>query len=193
VRTAVIHLHGSNVSFQPFASAEDESGTAEEVDEGPGPILPETKELAWGAGAFVVFAVLMRYVLVPKVKKGMDARYASIQDGHEAAESTRTAARSEVAEYEAQLAAVKAEATARVDAARQTLETERQAALADVNGRIAAARSAATAEADAAREAAQSHIRSAVGDVAGRASELATGRKPADDVVARVVGEVMAR
>ena len=86
--------------------------------DGPSPIAPELKELAWGAGAFIVFAVLMRLVLYPRMKKGMEARYASIRAGHEDADATRLAAQSEVSEYQTQLAAVRAEAATRVDAAR---------------------------------------------------------------------------
>jgi F-type H+-transporting ATPase subunit b len=159
----------------------------------PGPIVPELKEVAWGAGAFIVFAVLMRFVLVPKVRNGMAARYESIRSTHAAADGERSSARSEVAEYEAQLASIKAEAARVIDAARTSLETERQAKLAEVNARLGAQRTAATAEAEAARVAASDRIAAAVRDVAGLAGELATGRRPGADVVSRVVGEVMAR
>ena len=43
--------------------------------EGPSPIAPEAKELAWGAGSFIVLALFMRFFLFPRLKKGMDARY----------------------------------------------------------------------------------------------------------------------
>ena len=62
-----------------------------------------------------------------------------------------------------------------------------------LNARIAEQRAAAQADADAVRAAARDQIHAAVSDVAGRAGELATGRKPAADVVDRVVSEVMAR
>lgn len=163
------------------------------VSKEPGPIVPEVKELIWGAGSFIVLAVLMRWVLFPKLKKGMDARYNSIRDAHDTADAARAGARAEVADYEAQLAAIKAEAAQVVEAARATLETERQAALAEVNARIAEQRAAALAQADAARDAARDQIHAAVSDVAGRAGELATGRRPSGDVVDRVVSEVMAR
>ncbi len=181
---AVAHLHGFVANLVAADGA---------VDKDPGPIIPELKELAWGAGSFIVFALLMRFVLFPKLKKGMDARYSGIQQSHVSADAERSAARAEVADYEAQLASVKAEATARLDVARATLETERQAKLAEVNGRIATQRAAAAEEADAARQAAQSQIHAAVSSVAGLASKLATGKQPDAAVVERVVGEVMAR
>jgi F-type H+-transporting ATPase subunit b len=157
------------------------------------PLAIEMKELIWGGASFVVFAVLMRFVLFPKVKKGMDARYASIRTSHDTADAERSNARAEVAEYEAQLVAIKAEAAKAVDAARATLEAERQAKLTEVNARLNAQRAAAVAEADAQRAAVRDQIHAAVSDVAGRAGELATGRRPSDDVVTRAVSEVMAR
>lgn len=181
--TVVNHLQG-------FLLSAAESG---EIKEGPGPIVPELKELAWGAGAFIVFALLMRFVLFPKLKQGMDARYASIRNDHESADAERAAARSEVSDYEAQLAAVKAEGAGKVDAARQQLEAERQEKLAVLNARLAEQRAAAQAETDAAKLAVRDQIQAAVGDVAGRAGELATGRRPDAGVVTRVVNEVMAK
>lgn len=187
---AVIHLQGSSVVVV-HPSSEEEAG--EEVAEGPGPIVPELKELYWGAGAFIVMALLMRFVLVPKVRKGMQARYDGIRADHDAADAQRAAAKAEVVDYDSAIAGVKAEAAARVDAARQTIERERAAALAEVNARIAEARAAAAADNDAARAEVQGQIKAAVSDVAGRAGQLATGRMPDASVVARAVEEVMAQ
>ncbi len=175
----------------PTISAVPISGESEVVKPGPSPIAPELKEVAWGGGSFVVFAVLMRFWLFPRLKKGMDARYAGIRSDHEGADATRSAAKAEVAGYEAQIAGVKAEAAAHIETARQTLETERTARLAVVNAEIAEHRSAAAAENDAARAAVQSQIESAVADVSGRAIELAVGKRPDATLVNRVVAEVM--
>ncbi len=216
--SAVVHLQGSQVvsvvlprssdSTPSTTAGEGESTTATEQHSGdvqhvplsevaepsdPGPILPEMKELVWGAGSFIVFALLMRFFLYPKLKKGMDARYRHIREGHESAEQLRTGARAEVTDYEAQVAAIRAEAATVVDAARQTVEGERQARLAEVSARLDQQRAAALLEANDAREAAKGQIHAAVSDVAGWAGELATGQRPSADVVDRVVGEVMAR
>lgn len=189
--TAVVTGTGSavEVSFPQgsFVTAEE----AEVPESDLNPIAPEPKEIIWGFGSFAVFALLMRYLIFPKLKKSMDARYRSIQADHEAADALTAAARSEVAQYEAQVAGVRAEANQRIDAARQTLEAERQARLAEVNARINERRAAAAAEVEAAREAARGHIEEAVADVAARAGELATGRRPSDDVVRRAVADVM--
>ncbi len=163
-----------------------------EANEGPGPIVPEVKEVVWGAGAFIVFALIMRYVAFPRLKKGMDARYNGIRQDHESADATRAAAQAEVAEYQAQLATVKAEVAAKIDAARQQLEGERTARIAEVNARIAERRSAAQAEADAARAAVQDQVASAVSDVATVAVRHAIGRDPDAAVIDRVVGNLNA-
>ena len=91
MHSAVVHLHGSLVHLLTAAAEAP-------VSKDPGPIIPELKELYWGGGSFIVFALLMRFVLFPKVKKGMDARYQGIRSAHESADAERSAARAEVAE-----------------------------------------------------------------------------------------------
>lgn len=189
--TVTVHTTGAGelvVRLPIPAAAEAEVGTE---DKGPSPIAPEVKELAWGAGSFIVLFVLMRVVLFPRVKKGMQARYGKIRNDHETADSLRADARGDVAAYEQQLATVKAEAAQRIDAVRQTVESERVAAIAAANERIAAQRAEANAATDAARTAASTHVRAAVVDVSARAAELATGRKPVSAIVDQVVGNLM--
>jgi len=177
-----------------LVSAPHTTGEAETTveDKGPSPIAPEPKELVWGAGAFIVLFVLMRYMLFPRLKQGMDARYNKIHGDHETAEATRASAKAELAAYEAELAKVKAEARQRIDAARQTLESERTAALAEANARIAARRAEAIAAAEAARAAATQQIETAVADVSSLVSELAIGRRPDPATVTGIVSTLMA-
>lgn len=205
MRTAVVTVTGEALRVE-LVSSESEEGkefnpeecafkpeteTATECGEGPGPIIPEMKELAWGAGSFVVFALLMRIFLFPRLRKGMDARYNSIRDGHEAADAARASARSEVAQYEAAVSAAKADAAKVVDAARATLESERQAQINAANARISAKRDAALADADAARASARGQIEAAVADVVTSAVEAATGKRPDGAVVSRAVADAM--
>jgi F-type H+-transporting ATPase subunit b len=161
-------------------------------DAGPSPIAPEVKELAFGAGSFIVLFVIMRLVLFPRLKQGMDARYGKIRGDHETADSVRAAAKAEVAAYEAELATVKAEARQRIDAARVTLEGERTAALTEANARIGARRAEAMAAGDAAKAAAAEHIEAAVVDVSSRVTELATGRRPDAAEVSTIVSALRA-
>jgi F-type H+-transporting ATPase subunit b len=187
----------SHVEVLVVSVADDEAGEEGEAHsdvapkDGPSPIAPEPKELAWGAGAFIVFAVLMRLVLYPRMRKGMDARYATIRAGHEDADATRLGARTEVSEYQAQLATVRAEAAVLVDAARHTLDAERQERLAEANARIAERRAEALAQAQAAHDAASAQIEEAVADLVSNITELATGRHPDSAMVSGAVSSAM--
>ncbi len=192
--TAVVTFSGSTfeVALQGAEFVTAEEGTEAEGPESDlNPIAPELKEVVWGFGAFVVLALAMRLFLFRKVRDGMTSRYGRIEGDHEQAEAVTASARADVAEYEAQLAAVRADAQQRVEAARATLEAERTDEITAVNARIADKRGAAAAEVEAAKLAARGQVESAVADVSTRLSELATGRRPSDDVVRRAVGDAM--
>lgn len=192
--TAVVTSSGATIEVSlldsTFVTAE-EGSEAEGPESDLNPIFPEVKEVVWGFGAFVVLALVMRLFLFRKVRDGMTARYDRIEGDLETAQASTTSARADVADYEAQLAAVRADAQTRVEAARATLEAERTEQIAAANARIADKRGAAAAEVDAAKQAARGQVESAVADVSMRLSELAAGRRPSDDVVQRAVGEAM--
>ncbi len=185
---AVIIQRGASTEVVIAANdGTSESHAEVEPRDGPNPIVPEIKELAWGGGAFLVFLVLMRLVLYPRLKTSMDARYASIRSSHEQADATRAAARAEVAEYQSKLAVVKAEANERIDAARGTLETERAERMEALNADIAERRRVAQARVQAARDGIEADIETAVASVVSRAIEHATGRVPEPAVVTAAV------
>jgi len=133
----------------------------------------------------------MRVFLFPRLKKAMDQRYANIRADIEGADAVKAAARSDVADYEKALAAVRAEAAAKVDAARVKLDAERAEKLREVNTRIATRRSEAEAQAEAARTAARGQISAAVTTVATTATTIAVGKTPDASVVKRAVDAVM--
>ena len=161
------------------------------VKAAPNPIAPTPKEALWSAGSFIVLFVILRYFLFPKLKKGMDARYADIRSDIEGADTVKADAQSAVADYEKALAAIRVEASARIDAARQTVDTERNAQLTQVNARIAAARAEADQQTAAARAAAQGQVAAAVAQVATKAAQLASGRAPDAAVVQAAVAAAM--
>jgi F-type H+-transporting ATPase subunit b len=180
-------VDGIDAAARQVSQAEEE-----EPEEGPSPIAIEGKELFWAGGAFLVFLVLMRLFLVPRVKQGMEARYRLIRTDLEEADDTRAAAQGELAEYQAEVAKVRTEATARIDAARHELEAERAERLAEINARIAEQRAAAMAEAEAAKEAARQTIDEAVESVVSRLVDLSIGKQPEPAVVQRALTEVTA-
>ncbi len=157
------------------------------------PIALEIKELAWGFGAFVVFAVVLRYAIWPTFKRGLDARAERVSSDHSHAESLMSSARADVADYEAKRAALRQTAQGEIDRARATLEAERAEQLAAANARIAERRAAAFAEVEASRAAARGEVESAVASVVTAAGRLATGREPDADLVRRVVGDTLAQ
>ena len=144
------------------AAGTEATATESETASAPNPIAPEGKELIWGAGSFLVFLVIMRVYLFPKLKKGMDARYTGIREDFEQADATRQAAQSDVAKYEAALADVRAEAAGRIDAARQ-----------------------------AARAKVRDQVAEAVSTVTARTTQLAVGKSPDGSVVREAVQQVM--
>ncbi|MFM8867247.1 MAG: hypothetical protein ACKOFZ_03050 [Ilumatobacteraceae bacterium] len=178
---------------QVLVAAEEGSSeaTTEVEGTGPNPIAPEGKELLWGAGSFIVFLVIMRLFLFPRLKRGMDARYDGIRGDFEQADKTRESAQADVAKYEAALSEVRAEAAGRVDKARQTLDAERAAKIAEANTRIAAKRAAAESELEAARNAVRDQIAAAVAQVTERTTQLAVGKSPDASVVKQAVQQVM--
>ena len=191
--TAFVNINSSaqvRVTFD-VVSAETGSEEGAPVSAGPNPIAPEIKELAWGAGSFIVFLFFMRLFLVPKVRKGMASRYESIQADHEYASATRDGAKQDVARYESAIAEIRSEAARRLETARQTLDKERSEKVAQVNAQIAQRRSAAEAEVAAARAAAQSQIVTAVGAVTTRATQIAVGVSPDAAIVSRSVQQAM--
>jgi F-type H+-transporting ATPase subunit b len=194
VLTAVVTSSGSAIEVTllgaPFVTAEEgEEAAGPESDLNP--IAPELKEVVWGFGAFVVLALALRLFLFRKVRDGMTSRYDRIEGDFEQADALTASARADVADYDAQVAAVRADAQKRVEAARATLEAERSEKLAAANARIADKRGAAAAEVDAAKQAARGQVESAVADVSARLGELATGRRPSDDIVSGAVAQAM--
>ena len=193
MRVHVTTWQGGPVQVRITASGRfsAETGATETSAVPPNPIAPEGKELIWGGGSFLVFLVIMRLFLFPKLKKGMDARYDGIQNDLESADATRFAAQADVAKYQAALDEVRVEAAGRVDKARQTLDQERNTKIAEANARIATKRAAAEAELNAARLAVRDQVAAAVASVTEHTTQLAVGKSPDASVVQKAVQQVM--
>jgi F-type H+-transporting ATPase subunit b len=183
----VVTLEGGTVVLP-----RQETGTAATTSEtAPNPILPVGKEMVWGFGSFLVLFVLMRFWLFPKVRKGMDARYAKIRADLDASETARAAAASEAQRYEEAIATARAEANDILDAARRDVEADRSTKVNAANARIAERRAVAAAETDEARRAALAQAEGVVVDVATAAAQRVLGQ-PVDRAVAeRAVAEVV--
>lgn len=172
------------------AATEEETHSETTVEE-PSPLSVETDELAWGLGSFLVLLALMRFLLYPRVAKGMKARADHIAQTLAAADKTRADAKSDVSSYDARLAEIRTEAAATVDAARAKVESERADAVAAANKRIAARRAEATASADAARASVSGSIAEAAGDVVSAATRAVLGKVPDSGSVSSAVNKAM--
>jgi F-type H+-transporting ATPase subunit b len=130
----------------------------------PNPILPATNELVWGALAFAVLLVALWKFALPSLRKGMSDRTERIRTDLERADSAKAEAEGVLADYKAQLADAKAEATRIIEEARQTGDAVR----ADMHKR---------AEADILemRQRAQADIEAAIADLRQEVGALAIG------------------
>ena len=102
----------------------------EEAAEAANPILPTSNELFWGALCFFALWALVKFVLLPPVKQIMDQRADTVRADLDAADQARATAGSAASEVQDQLADVRTEASAVVDAARAEADAEVQQILA---------------------------------------------------------------
>lgn len=149
---------------------------AEEAEGAEGttnPILPEPNELFWGAISFAGLYFLIRYVLLPPMQRVMNDRAATIQADKDAAGAARSQAVSASADLDDQLASVRAEAAATIDAARGEAEAERQRLLARAEREVSAMKEIAESEVARDREEAMAQMRPQVAELAvGAASKV---------------------
>lgn len=115
----------------------EDGGKVADCHEAPSPILPETKEIIWGAISFTILFVLLAKYAYPSIKKGMEARTNRIRENLDDAERVRTEANTILEEYQRQLSDARNEANRIIEEARQTADQLRrdlmQRAEAEVN------------------------------------------------------------
>lgn len=141
------------------------------------PILPTTDEIFWGAICFFALWALVKFVLLPPVKATMDKRAAQIRSDLDAAEVARSRADSAAIEVQDQLAGVRAEAAAIVDAARAEGEAERARVIAVAEEEAAAIRAAAAQEIAEARATAMTGVEPMVAELAADAASRVMNRQ----------------
>ncbi len=140
-----------------LAAAEPTAEVAEKVNN---PILPVGNELFWAALTFGLLWILMKFVLLPPVVRGMDNREAKVRGDLEAAEVAQAQAEQSLAEYQASLVSTKADAVRRIEDARVQAEAERRQVLAAAEAEAAAVRAAAAQEVTDAKATAKAEIQS---------------------------------
>ncbi len=181
---------GGGSEGQTSTTSAGESKVGEKVDQGEStavaepkqadnPILPVVPELVWGGACFVVLWALMKFVLLKPVVAGMAERDEKVRGDIAAADAARVEAERAMAEYQAQLASAKAEATRLIEDARAQGDAERRELLAAAEADAASVRAAAADEIADAKAAALGQLRGDVVTIAVQAAG-AVIQKPLD-------------
>lgn len=170
---------------------------AAEAGETKNPLIPEVYDIIWSIVPFVIILVLFWKIVLPAMRKTLDARAELIEGGIKKAENAQAEADAALEEYKKQLAEARAEAArireqARIDGTAIITELKEQAT-------IEAARVTASAKAqiEAERQSAIISLRSEVGTLAidlasGVIGETLNDDKKAAAVVDRFLAELEA-
>lgn len=144
-----------------------------EEEETVNPVLPEVHEILWPAIFFILLWILMKYVLLPPIRRVTDARSAKLAEDADAADSAKAELVRLEQEYREALAKARVTADAMVATAREEAEAYRRDQVHTVDAEITAQRLALDAEIQRAREVALSSLRPQVTAMAvGAASRV---------------------
>lgn len=153
----------------------------------PNPLIPAWYDIIWSLVPFALVLFLFWKIVLPAMRKTLDARAELIEGGIRKAENAQAEADKALEEYKAQLAEARAEAArireqARLDGTRILNELKEQAA-------IEAARITASAQAtiEAERQSAIVSLRSEVGSLAIDLASGVIGESLADDKKASAI------
>jgi len=156
-------------TFLLFAEAGEDEGSFN-------PILPSVPEIIWSAITFFALWALMKFVLLPPILEGRDARRAKVSAGADSVSDADAELAQLRQAHEARLTDARTEAASILDAARAEVDAERAAAVGEVEGNIAKLRANAQAEIDTARASALAGARGTVSELAVGAAGKVLGR-----------------
>ena len=145
-----------------------EGGSADDCQEAPSPILPETNEIIWGGISFLLLLLLMWKFALPAIKEGMNNRTERIRSDLDTAETAKAEAVGVLDGYKAQLADAKAEAGRIIEEARQAADALKKDQESRLQTELAETRARAAADIEAAKA-------QATADLRGELASLAVG------------------
>lgn len=157
-------------------AAEAEDGETAEEEAPPNPVLPEPNHVIWAFVSFMILWALMQFVLLPPLLKSREERQQKIRSDREAADKARQALIDVQADYDASLAAARAEADSIVDAAREEAGEYRSTVMAEAQAEAASVKSDAAGGLDESRANALTSMRGDVGDIAVAAASAVLGK-----------------
>jgi F-type H+-transporting ATPase subunit b len=137
----------------------------DDCQEAPSLILPATNEIIWGGLAFVVLLLVMWKYALPPVRNMMKQREDRIRDDLEKAESARTEAEGELANYRRQVADARNESARIIEEARQSADEVKRQIQAQADADAAETRSRAQEDIRLAAERAQADLQGRVADL----------------------------
>jgi F-type H+-transporting ATPase subunit b len=157
---------------QPAGDAEEEcielledGKKIDDCQEAPSLILPETNEIIWGGLAFLVLLLVMWKYALPPVRNMMKQRENRIREDLERAETARTEAETELANYRRQVADARNEAARIIEEARQSADEVKRQIQASAEADAAETRSRAQEDIRLAAERAQADLQGRVADL----------------------------
>jgi F-type H+-transporting ATPase subunit b len=137
----------------------------DDCQEAPSLILPETNEIIWGGGAFLILLVLMWKFALPPVRNMMKRREDRIREDLERAESARVEAEEDLAQYRRQLADARNEGSRIIEEARQSADEVKRQVRAQAEEEAADIRTRAQEDALLAANRAQADLQARVADL----------------------------
>ncbi len=166
-----------------------EEGHAEE--DTVNPVIPNVYDMVWAFVFFAALWALMKFVLMPPIVSGRDARREKAQAAREAVSGSDDKLAAVQAAHDQKLAAAKAEAAQIIEGARAEVEADRRSKLDAVEAELAQQRAAATEQVLNARNAAMAGARGDVDALAVNAASSVLGKSLDVDAQRSVLDRIL--
>jgi F-type H+-transporting ATPase subunit b len=165
VTPGVAHAQPASEAEEHCIELLEDGKKIDDCQEAPSLILPETNEIIWGGLAFVVLLLVMWKFALPPVRNMMKQREDRIREDLERAETARTEAEGELANYRRQVADARNEAARIIEEARQSADEVKRQIQAQAEADAAETRSRAQEDIRLAAERAQADLQGRVADL----------------------------
>ncbi len=142
-----------------------EGKTVDDCQASPNPLLPETNEIIWGGGAFLIVLAGLGWIALPAARKAMNDRTERIRSEIDEADRLKAEAASTLAQHQASVANAKTEAAGIVDEARQAAEAVRADIIARAEAEANEIKAKAREDVEAGKARAITELQAQVGDL----------------------------
>ena len=156
---------------------------AVERDDPPNPVLPEANEILWSAVFFFLLWLLMKFVLLPPIRRAQKNRANRLQDDRDSVDSFGEEQGRLVEEYEEALLAARSEASELLDGARERAENYRRDIISQTETELQATQDENSKELEAARAKALGDMSQEVRSLAADAAKAILGKAPDQSLV----------